>query len=252
MLESTWPGAEAVAVAAPTGPRVETNESSVRVEYPVTGRRRRPSRPNRGADARPRVIRRWARSTVVNDAAGRLWRSRVDGFWQVHPAAPDTLVAAVLDVLDAAARTTSCGICTPASACSPAPSRPLVDRVMAVESESDACRDAERNLNDLPQVKVVQAPGGSMVAPGRARQPRRDPDVVVLDPPRKGAGAAIVERDRGACARGRSRTSRATPPRWPATSPCSRPGLRLDWLEAFDLFPMTHHVECVAGFVPPG
>ena len=27
-------------------------------------------------------------------------------------------------------------------------------------------------------------------------------------------------------------------------------GYRLDVLRAFDLFPMTHHVECVALFVP--
>jgi tRNA/tmRNA/rRNA uracil-C5-methylase (TrmA/RlmC/RlmD family) len=29
-------------------------------------------------------------------------------------------------------------------------------------------------------------------------------------------------------------------------------GYRLSGLRAFDLFPMTHHVECVATFVPTG
>jgi tRNA/tmRNA/rRNA uracil-C5-methylase (TrmA/RlmC/RlmD family) len=29
-------------------------------------------------------------------------------------------------------------------------------------------------------------------------------------------------------------------------------GYRLSGLRAFDLFPMTHHVECVATFVPAG
>jgi tRNA/tmRNA/rRNA uracil-C5-methylase (TrmA/RlmC/RlmD family) len=28
-------------------------------------------------------------------------------------------------------------------------------------------------------------------------------------------------------------------------------GWRLDGLRAFDIFPMTHHVECVAALAPP-
>ena len=47
--------------------------------------------------------------------------------------------------------------------------------------------------------------------------------------------------------RGRSRTSPATRPPWPATSrssPSTATGCAA--LRAFDLFPMTHHVECVA------
>ena len=71
-------------------------------------------------------------------------------------------------------------------------------------------------------------------------------DVVVLDPPRTGAGAAVVQalvRQR----RVRSPTSRATRRRWPATWRSSpRLGYGLGRVRAFDIFPMTHHVECVA------
>ena len=72
-------------------------------------------------------------------------------------------------------------------------------------------------------------------------------DVVVLDPPRTGAG-------RGVCAE-----VAALRPRVVAYVACdpaalardtaylADAGYRLDTLRAFDAFPMTHHVECVAG-----
>ena len=75
-------------------------------------------------------------------------------------------------------------------------------------------------------------------------------DVVVLDPPRTGAG-------RG----GRAREIAALRPRvvvYVACDPAALArdtayladlGYRLDGLRAFDAFPMTHHVECVARFV---
>ena len=76
-------------------------------------------------------------------------------------------------------------------------------------------------------------------------------DLVVLDPPRTGAGRGVVRARSRRCVRAWSSTSRATRPRWRATPPTSADlGYRLDGLRAFDAFPMTHHVECVARFVP--
>ena len=75
-------------------------------------------------------------------------------------------------------------------------------------------------------------------------------DVVVLDPPRTGAG-------RGVCAavaalRPRVVVYVACDPAALArdTAYLADLGYRLDGLRAFDAFPMTHHVECVARFVP--
>jgi tRNA/tmRNA/rRNA uracil-C5-methylase (TrmA/RlmC/RlmD family) len=76
------------------------------------------------------------------------------------------------------------------------------------------------------------------------------PDVVVLDPPRAGAGAAV------------SRLLAATGARavvYVACDPAAlardvaafgAAGYRLAGLRAFDAFPMTAHVECVALLVP--
>jgi tRNA/tmRNA/rRNA uracil-C5-methylase (TrmA/RlmC/RlmD family) len=77
-------------------------------------------------------------------------------------------------------------------------------------------------------------------------------DLVVLDPPRTGAGAAVVH---GVTAAG---------PRAVAYVACDpaalardvgtfrEAGWRLAALRAFDCFPMTQHVECVALLLPPG
>ena len=74
-------------------------------------------------------------------------------------------------------------------------------------------------------------------------------DVIVLDPPHEGAGKEVI-----------AQSVRLTPQRIvyvacdPAalardTSYLRESGYELQALRAFDLFPMTHHIECVALFV---
>ena len=92
-------------------------------------------------------------------------------------------------------------------------------------------------------------PGARFIA-GRmerslGRLPRRT-NVVVLDPPRRGAGRKVVE------------AVAATSPRAIAHVACdpaalardlklfAEQGYRPRTIQAFDLFPMTHHVEAVA------
>ncbi len=116
--------------------------------------------------------------------------------------------------------------------------------VVCVEGDLAASGLAARNLADLPAVTAI----AGVVADVLDDLP--DPAVVVLDPPRSGAGPdlcrRIAERAPGvicyvACdpaALGRD------------TAALQAAGYRLDRLEAFDCFPQTHHVECVARFVP--
>jgi tRNA/tmRNA/rRNA uracil-C5-methylase (TrmA/RlmC/RlmD family) len=72
------------------------------------------------------------------------------------------------------------------------------------------------------------------------------PSVVVLDPPRKGAGRSVVD---AIAARHPARVI------YVACDPAALArdvalfaahNYRLDRLRAFDAFPMTHHVECIA------
>jgi tRNA/tmRNA/rRNA uracil-C5-methylase (TrmA/RlmC/RlmD family) len=75
-------------------------------------------------------------------------------------------------------------------------------------------------------------------------------DLVVLDPPRRGAGAAVCERV--AARRPRAIAYVACDPAGLArdVAVLARHGYRLSRLRGFDLFPLTHHVECVATLQP--
>src|SRR5262249_12268938 len=110
-----------------------------------------------------------------------------------------------------------------------------------------AARDADQNLAGLPQVDVLEGRVDKVLASGpddyRA-------DVVVLDPPRSGAGRAVV--DLIAELRPRAVGYVACDPAAlaPDVAPFAARGYGLERLRAFDLFPMTHHVECVALLEP--
>jgi tRNA/tmRNA/rRNA uracil-C5-methylase (TrmA/RlmC/RlmD family) len=81
----------------------------------------------------------------------------------------------------------------------------------------------------------------------------------VLDPPRTGVPRGVIERllppGGGPGAGGSSLRAVAYVSCDPATlardiAVFAGHGWRLDGLRAFDIFPMTHHVECVAALTP--
>ena len=175
---------------------------------------------------------------------GRTFEVTGSGFWQVHPGATEALVAAVLDGLDpqpgerAADLYSGVGLFSAALAARVGES----GHVVAVESDPVAVEDAAANLSDLPQVEPV----ADRVDRALRRGTVGPVDLVVLDPPRTGAKrdvvSAIAERDPRAVA-------------YVACDPAALArdvgifaeyGYVLRSLRAFDLFPMTHHVECVA------
>jgi tRNA/tmRNA/rRNA uracil-C5-methylase (TrmA/RlmC/RlmD family) len=184
--------------------------------------------------------------TDVESAVGREWRIPEGGFWQVHPGAPAVLSEAVLQYAEPR-RGDSCldlycgvGLLTATLASPSAPGR-----VDGVESEAAAAAAARSNLADLDNVTVHT---GRVDRWLQRAQPRAD--VVVLDPPRKGAGRAVV--DPIVAARPRRVVHVACDPASLArdVSLFAANGYRLRALRAFDLFPMTAHVECVALLAP--
>ncbi len=174
---------------------------------------------------------------VTEHAAGRDWRRAVDGFWQVHPGAPDTLVRAVLDGLrpepGERAFDLYCGVGLFTGA--------LVDagvRTWGVEWDRQAITYARGNV-----------PGAKFTAGKVERVLRTLPkrtDLVVLDPPRTGAGKDVV--DAVVARRPRAIAYVACDPAALARdlARAARGGYRPTSIRAFDLFPMTHHLEAVA------
>lgn len=188
------------------------------------------------------------RPGVREEALGRVWRVSGSGFWQVHPAAAEHLTAAVLDALQPregeSALDLYCGVGLFAGALAP-----LVGaggRVTAVESDVAAARDARHNLTDLPAVEVLTGRVEEVLLTTGLRRA----DLVVLDPPRSGAGPEVT---RWVC---------SLRPRRVAYLSCDPASLGRDLatarehgyplaaLRGFDAFPMTQHVECLALLEP--
>lgn len=188
------------------------------------------------------------RPGVREHAGGRTFRVSGGGFWQVHPSAAEALTGAVLDLLQPRAGDFALDLYAGVGLFAAALAEPLGagGRVVAIESFAGATADAAYNLRDLATVHVETGKVERvLVALGLKRC-----DLVVLDPPRKGAGADVVRRL--AALRPRAIAYVACDPASLArdVAAFAGEGYALTRLRAFDLFPMTQHVECVALLEP--
>jgi len=181
-------------------------------------------------------------SAEVTEHVGELsYQVAGDGFWQPHVAAAKTLTEAVLAGLQPqpgeVAFDLYCGVglfsgALAAGGC----------RVWGIEGSATAVDLARRNV-----------PNGTFVAGDVGRRLARLPrhaDLVVLDPPRTGAGAEVLSRI----------VTRS--PRRIAYVACDPAALGRDLrtlgelgylptaVSGYDLFPLTHHVECLAILEP--
>ncbi|MBW4705591.1 MULTISPECIES: class I SAM-dependent RNA methyltransferase [unclassified Micromonospora] len=256
LLGRPWPTAESVEVVASTGGDVVVTALTdgvptlVDLPGPPATTVDVPDGPAAEVDGPATVLEVDGPATVREVAAGRNWTLPAGGFWQVHPAAADTLVDAVLDLLAPQPGESvwdlygGAGLFAGALAARVGPDA----RVTVVESAAEGVAAARRNLADLSRVEVVAARVETALARRRITGPV---DLVVLDPPRTGAGAAVV------------RDMIAADPRAIAYVACdpaafardvrtfTRAGWRLAALRGYDLFPMTQHVELVGLFLPP-
>jgi tRNA/tmRNA/rRNA uracil-C5-methylase (TrmA/RlmC/RlmD family) len=187
---------------------------------------------------------------VLHEQVGsRTFEVTGSGFWQVHPGAADALLEAVLTALDpmpgesAADLYSGVGLFTAFLA----ERVGLTGRVVAVESDATAVEDAARNLADLPQVETVTDRVERALRHGRAGERC---DLVVLDPPRVGARRDVVEAVVGLGPRAVAYVACDPGALARDVAIFAEHGYRLASLRAFDIFPMTHHVECVALLVP--
>ncbi|WP_028266786.1 class I SAM-dependent RNA methyltransferase [Arthrobacter sp. MA-N2] len=200
---------------------------------------------------RGEVLQLRGRTWVQESAAGHEYRVTGEGFWQIHKDAPDTLVGAVTGFLHDG------GYLVPGSAVADLYAgaglftAPLADAVgitgsvLSVEGSPGTSRDARKNLHGESHVEIVQGRVERVL-----RQRPRNFDSLVIDPPRAGAGKAVVSQ---------LIESRPRAIAYVSCDPASfardlgyfrNRGWRLESLRAFDLYPHTHHLETVALLVP--
>jgi tRNA/tmRNA/rRNA uracil-C5-methylase (TrmA/RlmC/RlmD family) len=234
----TWPGTT----------RIDAIASASTGDALIVAEGGRP-RPIEGASLLLRRGRRLesisGRPGVREQVDGRTFWVSADGFWQVHPGAPEALSSAVARAAAIASGESvldlycGAGLLTAPLAVAAGPR----GRVDGVELSAPAIVDARRNLADLTNVSLTT---GAVTPDTVARFGR--PDVVVVDPPRSGVGPQV------AAALARSGARRVV---YVACDPVSlgrdaavllAGGWRLSSLDVFDVFPMTWHVESVAVF----
>ncbi|MDN4173190.1 class I SAM-dependent RNA methyltransferase [Nocardioides sp. SOB77] len=182
-----------------------------------------------------------ATEQVAGPTSTQAFEVAADGFWQVHPGAPRVLVETVLGLLEPRAGESVLDLYAGVGLFARFLGEAVGEtgRVAAVEGDPTAAGHAATNC-----------PGAEVTAGGvdevLAAAYDGHWDLVVLDPPREGARRPVVEQVV-------ARTPRAVA--YVACDPAAlardvavfaEHGYRLTTLRAFDLFPMTHHVECVA------
>jgi tRNA/tmRNA/rRNA uracil-C5-methylase (TrmA/RlmC/RlmD family) len=253
-LATPWPGISEVEVAVD-----DLGEAAV-LAYREAGTNRRTgggaegNRWTRGRAAKPKLIAEQvsgpARLTYeVND---RTFRTQPGGFWQTHPQAAAEFTATMMSVVRAEPGErvldlyAGSGLFTAALALAVGED----GAVCGLEADRSAVSDAAENLSDLPWAEVRHG----WVTAATARQTASElggADIVVLDPPRTGAGRDVMTALLDI--RPRVIVYIACDPA--ALARDVRTALDAGWqlgdISAFDAFPMTHHVECIATLSPP-
>lgn len=231
LLAQRYPGGSTITVVDP---------SDGELFVAVNGARWSNGRP----DTRPNAAKR-VREIVTIGGEERHMVVDATGFWQVHREAPSLLASRVRELagsgevaLDLYA---GAGLLTAAL-------EPNFERVVSVESESDAVRAARRNLSQAANVVVTE---------GDVRQTLRSTlsdgsvgpvDVIVLDPPRSGAGGDTIAAVAGHAAQRIVYVACDPVALARDTALLAGHGYSLASAEGWDLFPMTHHVEAIAVF----
>jgi tRNA/tmRNA/rRNA uracil-C5-methylase (TrmA/RlmC/RlmD family) len=183
----------------------------------------------------------------VREVKGKKLKVKAGAFWQRHRSAPETLTSAFLELAKLKAGEHlldlygGVGLFSSVAIDQIGPG----GRIDLIESSIPATESARDNFKDNQNVNVLRED----VAKGLKGIKRAD--VVVLDPPRAGAGAEVVDQ-----------LIRIKPSRivYAACDPASlardvqrfvASGWQLDKIDGYDLFPMTQHIETICLLLPP-
>ena len=183
---------------------------------------------------------------LIEQVGGNSLKISPSAFWQSHKLAPTTLVKSVISKLEIKKSDHICDLYSGVGLFASAILNEISDQgfVTMIESDKTAVSDARKIFANKLNVKILQG----LVAQQLSIVKRAD--LIVLDPPRTGAGEVVVKQmikfkprkiiyvacDPAALARD-SKTLLDL-------------GYKLDHISGYDLFPMTQHIECVAGFSP--
>lgn len=187
---------------------------------------------------------------VAHRVGARSWQIPVNGFWQSHRDAAETYSALVAqwvsDVRDARVAWDlygGAGLFAPALADIVGPH----GRVLTVDTSRAASAAARSALADLAQVDVMND------SVRRVLMAERDgADIAVLDPPRAGAGKAVIDLLAQAGVRRVIHIGCEAAAFARDVGLYRAQGYAVEAIRVFDSFPLTHRVECIALLIKTG
>jgi len=183
----------------------------------------------------------WLDETVGD----RSWRIHAGSFWQVHKDAPKVFVETVRRFANLRLGDKALDLYAGAGlfAASIAADVGEKGEVVAVESVIDSMRDARRSCSDLPQMDLITADVSKWTT-----QIDEDFDVVILDPPRAGAGLEVITELNRITKRSIVYVACEPSALGRDAKYLADAGWSMTQLVGLDAFPMTGHVECIALF----
>ena len=194
--------------------------------------------------AKPKLIE--GQSQLTYEVRDRKYVVSQSSFWQSNINAPEVLAEAVLDFANFSAGEHLIDLYGGVGLFAGA-ALPLIGtsgRIDIVEGSSSATDDARSNFKDESNVHIHT---GDV-----AREIRKfsKADVVVLDPPRTGAGKPVIENIAKLDARAIIYVACDPAALARDTTYLQELGYQLAGIRSFDLFPMTHHIESIALYTP--
>ena len=225
VLDRNWTGSSVVGVVA-----ADQDEVTVYTQRDRRGRARVVSGPRR----------------VNQIVSGHWFDLDAETFWQVHTLAADVLAAAVVRLAEPADGDVVWDLFAGAGLFTAVLADEVGRRGQVVAVETDRGGHIDQNLATLPQARAVFGD----VARTIPRLP--SPDLVVLDPPRAGAGPEVVAAVTAAAPRRIVHVACDPAPLARDLRQFLDAGYRLESLDGYDIFPMTQHFETIAVLTKSG
>jgi tRNA/tmRNA/rRNA uracil-C5-methylase (TrmA/RlmC/RlmD family) len=183
----------------------------------------------------------WLDETVGD----RSWRIHAGSFWQVHKDAPKVFVESVRRFANLKPGDKALDLYAGAGLFAASLAADVTEKgeMVAVESVIDSMRDARRSCSDLPQMDLITADVSKWIT-----QIDEDFEVVILDPPRAGAGLDVVTELNRIAKRAIVYVACEPSALGRDAKYLADAGWSMTKLVGLDAFPMTGHVECIALF----
>ncbi|MEV0645850.1 TRAM domain-containing protein [Phytomonospora sp. NPDC050363] len=227
VLETDWSGFGSVGVVDSAAPELSVHATRGRQE---------------GHGRRAHAEQISGPALIGENVGERRFELMSEAFWQVHRHSARTFTQTVIELLDPQPAESAWDLYGGAGLFAVALAEAVGEHGDVTLVETDRRGNATGNLADLPQARAVYGDVAALV------DELPQPDVIVLDPPRSGAGERVITGMVDAVPRAIAYVACDPAALGRDVKTFAKLGWGLRTLRSYDAFPMTHHFETIALF----